>query len=87
VRYFPDKLPIGVDRDEDRHVFLYLVTGQTPMDFRGFLLRHAELLCAVFRWTVQLVVPAHLAGLRHAFEAAVRTIIWPLRCTRPSRSK
>ena len=28
VRYFPDKLPIGVQADRTEHVFLYLVTSQ-----------------------------------------------------------
>ena len=35
-RYFPDKLPIGIDRED--HVFVYLVTSATPMEFRLFLL-------------------------------------------------
>jgi hypothetical protein len=42
ARYFPDKLPIGVDRDG--YTFLYLVTRDVPVDFRAFLERHAELL-------------------------------------------
>lgn len=38
VRYFPDKLPIGLERDcGPRHVFLYLVTREVPADFRVFL--------------------------------------------------
>jgi hypothetical protein len=48
VRYFPDKLPIGVERGRRRrHVFLYLVTRDVPVDFRMFLLRHAQLFRAV----------------------------------------
>jgi hypothetical protein len=30
VRYFPDKLPIGVSPDTRWHVFLYLVTDPLP---------------------------------------------------------
>jgi len=45
TRYFPDKLPIGLERDYGpRHVFLYLVTRDTPAGFRMFLFRHAQLL-------------------------------------------
>ena len=55
VRYFPDKLPIGVDRNYGRrHLFLYLVTDERPGDFRMFLLRHAELLRAVPAWTLRI---------------------------------
>ena len=44
VRYFPDKLPIGVQPYAHPHVFVYLVTRPSPMDFRLFLLRHTALL-------------------------------------------
>lgn len=60
VRYFPDKLPIGAEPGDDGHVFLYLITQMIPMDFRAFLHRHAELLRALSRWTVRLLVPRHL---------------------------
>ena len=62
IRYFPEKLPIGVGRDGLIHVFLYLVTCSTPMDFRLFLERHAELLRSLPAWTIRLLVPRHLAG-------------------------
>jgi hypothetical protein len=62
VRYFPDKQPIGVGRDGLTCVFLYLVTGRTPMDFRLFLERHAELLRSLPAWTIRLLVPRHLTG-------------------------
>ena len=60
VRYFPDKLPIGVGEDGRTHVFLYLATRSTPMEFRLFLERHAELLRNLPAWTVRLLVPRHL---------------------------
>src|SRR5437867_1695048 len=42
TRYFPDKLPIGIEKHGfQRHVFVYLVTRDVPVDFRSFLLRHA----------------------------------------------
>jgi len=70
TRFFPDKLPIGVEPTGRRHVFLYLVTSQTPMDFRQFLLRHAALLSAVGWWTIRLLVPRERARDMDAFEAA-----------------
>ncbi len=57
VRYFPDKLPIGVARQDRRHVFLYLVTQRVPSDFRAFLVRHADFLKAVDEWTIRILVP------------------------------
>ncbi len=51
VRHFPDKLPIGMQPHADTHVFVYLVTRPSPMDFRLFLLRHTALLRVIFRWT------------------------------------
>ncbi len=78
-RYFPDKLPIGIsDRDED-HVFVYLVTSPVPMDFRLFLLRHAELLRSLYRWTIRVLVPAPFASAIRLFGHAAReTLATPL---------
>ena len=59
TRYFPDKLPIGVSADRRRHVFLYLVTQEVPLDFRAFLHRHAELLRALPEWEIRLLMPRH----------------------------
>ena len=72
VRYFPDKLPIGIADDSREHVFGYLVTRAAPVDFRAFLQRHAELLRALGSWTVRLWVPAHLRDTRAVYEAAWR---------------
>ena len=36
VRYFPDKLPVGYERDQYRHVFMYVARSPSPMDFRVF---------------------------------------------------
>jgi hypothetical protein len=70
TRYFPDKLPIGVDEEGRRHVFLYLPTSATPMDFRLFLQRHAELLHALGQWTIRLLVPRSRTCTASTFEAA-----------------
>ena len=53
VRYFPEKLPIGYERDQYRHVFIYLARSPSPMDFRVFILRHLELFNALGFWTIQ----------------------------------
>jgi hypothetical protein len=72
VRYFPDKLPIGVQRDRTDHVFLYLVTSPVPMDFRLFLLRHAELLRPLYRWTIRVLVPQPFTKAIPVFGHAAR---------------
>ena len=72
VRYFPDKLPIGMQPHADTHVFVYLVTRPSPMDFRLFLLRHMPLLRVLFRWTVRLLLPRKLVKARLAYLHAAR---------------
>lgn len=72
VRYFPDKLPIGATMDQRSHVFVYVVTRDTPVDFRAFLQRHAELLRALPEWEIRLLVPRHLKKAGPLFEAAIR---------------
>lgn len=70
IRYFPDKPPIGFDAERRRHVFLYLPTSETPMDFRVFLLRHAELFHSLGRWTIRVLLPASQCYRATSFEAA-----------------
>ena len=83
VRYFPEKLPIGLDPDGRTHIFLYLLTQDVPIDFRRFLERHGEVLRALPAWIVRLLVPCHKAD-------ASRSIRPPFanrsahRCVRPS---
>lgn len=73
VRYFPDKFPIGVERSRRRrHVFLYLVTRDVPVDFRMFLLRHAQLFRAVNEWTVRILVPRRFRKAAALYRYAVR---------------
>lgn len=55
VRYFPDKLPIGYEPHQYRHVFIYVARNQSPMDFRVFVLRHLELLNALGFWTIRVL--------------------------------
>lgn len=80
IRYFPDKLPIGITDDGRTHVFLYLVNRKTPVDFRAFLHRHSELLRALPEWELRLLVPRHLLEAAPLFEqAALGELGRPLR--------
>jgi hypothetical protein len=56
VRYFPDRLPIGIHR-AGRGVVVYVVTDPWLDEFRVFLERHAALLRALPAWTLRIVVP------------------------------
>jgi hypothetical protein len=59
-RFFPHKLPIGVEKDGfRRHVFLYLVTGALPWQFRQFLLDHAQTLMAAMDAPTAHAAPPH----------------------------
>ena len=78
VRYFPDKMPIGIRLHEDPIVFVYLMTKPTPFDFRVFLWRHAELLRALPEWTVRLLAPGSLRKAVPLYLHAVRE-----ECTTP----
>ena len=77
-RYFPDKLPIGLERDYGRrHVFLYLVTRDVPADFRMFVFRHAELLKMVHVWTIRLLVPRRFRKAIALYRYAAREELAP----------
>ena len=80
ARYFPDKMPIGVDRDGDGYVFVYAVTRPGPVDFRAFLERHAELLRTLRTWTIRLLVPPHFAQVMGMYRSAFHEqLAMPLR--------
>lgn len=80
TRYFPDKLPIGLDADRRTHVFLFLVTRESPIEFRAFLERHAALLRILPAWTVRLLVPRHKTSAIPMHERAFREhLLAPLR--------
>jgi hypothetical protein len=82
IRYFPDKLPIGIDRDGRTHLFLYLVTRRQPVDFRAFLHRHAEVLRTLSKWRIRLLFPRHLAAAVDRYRAALRDeLATPLQST------
>jgi hypothetical protein len=72
VRYFPDKLPIGVQPYAHPHVFVYLVTRPSPADFGLFLLRHIALLRVMVQWTIRLLFPRQLSKARLAYQHTAR---------------
>ena len=86
VRCFPDKLPIGIEKeDSSRFVFLFLVNRRIPVDFRQFLIRHHNLLLKLHRWTMRLLVPRRFRKSVALYKAALREELWtPLH---PSVSK
>jgi hypothetical protein len=84
TRFFPDKLPIGVPlKGARRHVFLYLATREVPIDFRAFLLQHADLLKAVDEWTIRVLLPRRFrkaaALYRYARSRCVPDAVGPAR--------
>jgi len=72
VRYFPDKLPIGVEAGGGEHVFTYLVTRAAPVDFRAFLHRHSDLMQALPAWSLRLLIPMHFRETSDAYVSAWR---------------
>lgn len=80
VRYFVDKLPIGVSSDQRTTVFLYLLTRPSPIEFRAFLEHHADLLRALPAWSIRLLVPQHLAKASATYTTAFfEQLAMPLR--------
>jgi hypothetical protein len=78
VRYFPDRLPIGI-HPAGRGVVVYVVTEPWLDEFRVFLVWHAALLQALPAWTLRIVVPPHFpdAGQR-ANQAVWNQLMSPL---------
>ncbi len=77
IRCFPDKLPIGIEKSRTDHlVFLYLVLRRLPVDFRQFLIRHAELFRFVHTWTLRLLIPHRFRKAVALYKAALREELW-----------
>jgi hypothetical protein len=80
VRYFPDKLPLGLSGASDEVAILYLVTEPTGRVFRTFLESHRALLQRLSRWRLVLVIPRVFATAEPAHRAAVTDL-----CAAPPR--
>jgi hypothetical protein len=71
VRYFPDRLPIGI-HPAGRGVVVYVVTDPWLDAFREFLERHAPLLRALPAWTLRIVVPPQFPDIAQR----AKQVVW-----------
>ena len=79
VRYFPDRLPIGIHL-AGRGVVVYVVTDPWLDEFRMFLERHAALLRALPAWTLRIVVPPHFPDIAQRSKQVVwNQLLTPMR--------
>ena len=79
IRYFPDRLPIGIHPD-GRGVLVYVIIDATLDEFRVFLARHAPMLRALGAWTLRIVVPPHLPKVgQRAKQVVWNQLMTPLR--------
>jgi hypothetical protein len=79
VRYFSDRLPIGIHL-AGRGVLIYVVTDPWLDEFRVFLERHAALLRALPAWTLRIVVPPQFPDIAQRSKQVVwNQLLTPLR--------
>jgi hypothetical protein len=80
IRYFTEKLPIGIGTRDGDVRFVYLVADPKTERFRRFLASHHRLWHQLRRWTLQVVLPSFLASSQARFErAASELFAEPLR--------
>lgn len=75
VRYFPDKLPVGLVPNAEDLVFMYVVTEPEGHKLQEFLTGHRALLQRLNRWTLRLVVPSFLATAQATQAAVMRAFV------------
>jgi hypothetical protein len=79
VRYFPDRLPIGIHL-AGRGVVVYVVTDPWLDQFRVFLERHAASLRALPSWTLRIVIPPQFPDIAQRSKQVVwNQLLTPLR--------
>jgi hypothetical protein len=79
VRYFPDRLPIGIHL-AGRGVLVYVVTDPWLDEFRVFLERHAAVLRVLPAWSLRIVVPPHFPDIAQRSKQVVwNQLLTPLR--------
>ncbi len=71
VRYFPERLPIGIHL-AGRGVVVYVVSDPWLDDFRVFLERPAASLRALPAWTLRIVVPPQFRGIGQT----AKQVVW-----------
>jgi hypothetical protein len=71
IRYFPDRLPIGIQLT-GRGVVVCVITDPSLDEFRVFLLRHAAILLALPAWTLRIVVPPQFPDIGQRAKQVVR---------------
>ena len=78
IRYFPDRLPIGIDPN-GFGVLVYVITDPVLDEFRVFLERHASVVRALPAWTLRIVAPPHFPGVgRLAKQVVWNQLLTPL---------
>jgi hypothetical protein len=79
VRYFPERLPIGI-HPAGRGVLVYVLGTPDLDDFRVFVERHAVVLRAFPAWTLRVVAPPEFSGIGdHAKKVVEQHLMTPLR--------
>lgn len=79
VRYFPERLPIGVHL-AGRGIIVYVFGTPDLGDFRVFLERHAALLRALPAWTLRMVAPPQFPRIGERASKVVKyQLMTPLR--------
>ncbi len=79
IRYFPDRMPIGIQL-AGRGVVAYVITDPLLDEFRVFLLRHAAILRALPAWTLRIVVPPQFPDIgQRAKQVVWNQLLTPLR--------
>ena len=86
LRYFPDRLPIGI-HPAGRGVVVYVVTDPWLDEFRVFLVRYAALVRALPAWTLRIVVPPHFPDIgQRAKQVVWNQLMTPLKTDLPRRA-
>ncbi len=79
MRYFPDRLPIGIHL-AGRGVIIYVATDAWLDEFRVFLERHAALLRALPAWTLRIVVSPQFPDIaQRAKQVVWNQLLTPLK--------
>lgn len=81
IRYFHDKLPIGISPAGADVTFVFLALTPDADGLRDFLTERRALLQRLNRWTLRVVLPSFLASWREACRAVISAF-----CSAPIRA-